>query len=187
MDPHNVYLVLHLVGFALGLGGATISDITFFRAVSKKQITPGEFAALELLSKVIWIGLFLLILSGAGLMFEIYKGNNNTLPLIYSSRWQMKITLVGVVFLNGLVFWKAIFPHLKAWTGQTLSTALVGKRVWLLAISGTISILSWYSILVLSTLPRTFRPPYFNLVAVYLVLLLGGILFSRLVLGKKLK
>lgn len=186
MDIRVILLLVHLVGFALGLGGATVSDVMFFRSLKDKKISEEEYATLKVLSKIIWVGLFLLVSSGAWIFFEIFKDNNNSLPLLYSARWQTKLTLVAIVLINGLVFLKGIFPILKESVGRQLSAASLGGKLWALAISGTISIVSWYSITIIMALPRTIKVTYGEFMLVYAVLILGGVIVSRFVLGKRL-
>ncbi len=186
MDYQQIAVGVHLVGFALGLGGATISDVMFFRALRKKQLTDDTYSTLNTLSRIIWIGLGLLILSGLTIFALIYSEQGH-LSLLASPRWQAKLILVGVVLINGFVFKMRIFPFLKNLIGQPLSLGNIGTKIWALVISGTISILSWYSILIISLLPRTFRPPLFQFLGVYVILLVVGILMSKALLTKTLK
>ncbi len=186
MDYQQIALAFHLIGFALGLGGATISDITFFRALRSRNLTSDQYAFLKLLSRVIWIGLGLLIISGLVIFALIYV-EQGSLPLLASPRWQTKLTLVAVVLINGFFFRSWIFPAIKNLIGQQLNMNNVGPLVKKLALSGTISILSWYSILVVTLLPRTFRPPYFYFMGTYLLLLVIGLLVSTTLIRKMVK
>lgn len=186
MDYEKVAVGIHLVGFALGVGGATVSDILFFQALRAKLISQERFSSLQTISKIVWTGLSILIASGALLFWLIYN-EMHALPLIHSPRWQAKLTLVAIVFLNGLFFKFAIIPSLKALVGQTLSLANVGPSIWKLCVAGTLSIVSWYSILILSLLPRTVRPPYWEFMGIYLILIVLGIIVSKTLVTKILK
>ena len=181
MDLNLVFLAIHLVGLALGLGGATISDILFFRAIKDKDVDPSEYSTLKVLSKVIWVGLILLIASGLGMFYLIYRQNSGSLPLLSSPRWQAKLTLVGIVLANGFVFLSYVFPALG-----NIGLSLTKFKLWLLAASGTVSIVSWYGILVVSILPRTFRLPYLYFMGAYLAVVIMGVIFARIVLGRRL-
>jgi len=183
MDYHQIALGFHLIGFALGLGGATISDITFFRAIRRGTLSEEAFRFLHTLSKVIWIGLGTLILSGL-VIFALIYSEQGSLPMLASPRWQTKLILVLVVLLNGLFFKYKIFSLLKGLVGQTLSSNNIGAIAGKLSLSGTVSILSWYSILVVTLLPRTFRPPLYYFFGVYLILLIAGLIISRAMLRK---
>ncbi|MDP4001724.1 MAG: hypothetical protein Q8P69_01615 [bacterium] len=183
MDIQKISLAVHLVGFALGLGGATASDITFFKALRKRYLSRENLEFLGILSKVIWVGLGLLIVSGLVIFASIYI-EQGSLVLLSSPRWQTKLSLVGIVFLNGLFFKFSIFPRLKQLVDSPLTTEKIKKISWRLAFSGTVSILSWYSILVITQLPRTFRPHILYFAGTYLILLVLGILVSKLLISK---
>lgn len=178
MDYHQIAVGAHLIGFALGLGGATISDITFFKVLRTRSLTSEQYSFLHTLSKVIWVGLALLIASGL-IIFSLIYSEQGSIPMLSLPKWQTKLTLVAIVLLNGFFFEFSIFPALKNLVGQQLSTNNIGPIAKKLALSGTISILSWYGIFVVSQLPRTFRPPYLYFMGVYLVLLAIGFLVSK--------
>lgn len=185
MDYELIALTAHLLGFALGLGGATISDVMFLKSVKEKTITQEKFNTFKTLSGIIWIGLIILILSGAA-MFTLIYIERGSIPMLASPRWQAKLIMVAIVLINGFVFMKKIFPVLRSAIGQSLTTGLLGKNIWLLAVSGTISIVSWYSIFVISVLPRTVRPSVFLFLGIYAGLIVCGSVLARSVLKKKL-
>ena len=174
------------MGFALGLGGATTSDVMFFRALRARKITSEGFSTLETLSRVIWTGLGLLVLSGLSFLALMYF-ENGALPILQSSRFQAKLTLVGIVLVNGVVFKFLIMPVLKKHQDQILSAENIGQSRTALSITGAISIVSWYSILVLSVLPRTFRPPYLYFIGVYLVLVILAMLAGQLMISRSIR
>lgn len=186
MDYQQIALGIHLIGFALGLGGATISDIMFFRLLKKRQITQESFSTLSVLSNVIWTGLGLLILSGLAIFLLIYS-EQGSLPMLSSPRWQAKLLLVGIVLVNGIVFKTTIFSFLKSLVGTSLSQKVIAPKIWNLAASGTISIVSWYGIFVVTLLPRTFKPQLFYFLAVYLAILLIGMFVGKTLINKTLK
>ncbi len=186
MDYELLSLTFHLLGFALGLGGATISDVMFLKSINQRTITPEKFETLQTLSKVIWTGLIVLILSGLTMFTLIYL-DRGSIPMLSSPRWQAKLIMVAIVLLNGFVFMKKIFPVLRSTVGQRLSVNLLGKNIWLLAISGTISIVSWYSIFIISILPRTVRPSVYIFLSLYLALIVLGSFVAKHTLAKKLK
>ncbi len=185
MDYEKIMVGFHLIGFALGLGGATISDITFFKILKSRQLTEEKFKTLHLLSRIIWIGLSILIASGL-IIFGLIYAEMHSFPLIYSSRWQTKLTLVLIILINGFVFRSAIFPALQNLTGQFLNKNNVEPIINRLAISGTVSIVSWYFIMVISLFSRGFHPPVYYFAGVYIILLIGGYLISKNFIRKKL-
>ncbi len=186
MDFRLILTIIHLVGFALGLGGATLSDILFFKMIRSGNLDRGQLDTLRTLSKIIWIGLWVLILSGLTIFALIYA-DQGTLPMLASPRWQAKLTLVVIVLLNGFAFKKFIFPFLGKNAGQTVSFALFEPYIQKLAITGAISIVSWYSILIISTLPREFRPPYYYFMGIWAVIVILGSVTGRYLLKRTIK
>ncbi|QQS22743.1 hypothetical protein IPM19_03895 [bacterium] len=185
MDWHIVALAGHLIGFALGAGGATISDITFLNAIRERKLSAEQHRFLMMISKVVWLGFILLVISGAA-MFALIYIENHSLPMLAAARWQAKLTLVGIVLINGIYFKVKVFPALKNMVGQELNHKSIGVSLWRLAVPGTISILSWYSILVLSILPRGLNIPLGYFIFIYAVLLICGIIISKTLLKKLL-
>lgn len=183
MDWHIVALAGHLIGFALGVGGATISDITFLSALRERKLSEQQYKFLMMISRVVWAGLILLIISGLTMFYLIYIERHG-LPLLASARWQAKLSLVGIVFLNGVYFKMKVFPALKNMVNQNIDGTTISISLWKLAVPGTISILSWYGILVLSILPRTVSLPISYYGFIYGVLLAVGIIISHSLLKK---
>lgn len=186
MDLRLLALIIHLVGFALGLGGATMSDIMFFKSIRNRNFSSSDLSTLTTLARVIWVGLGLLIISGLSIFAMIYA-EQGSLPMLGSPRWQTKLTLVGIVLVNGLVFKYSIFPFLRRNADQAVSMQTFGSKLWRLALSGAVSIVSWYSILIISTLPREFRPPYLHFMGVWLALVILGAITGRFMLQRSIK
>jgi len=186
MDLQQIFVTIHLLGFALGLGGATIGDIVFIKALRTNNLSEEVFGFFKTNSRIIWIGLGLLIISGLSIFTIIYL-EQGSLSLLASSRWQAKLTLVAIVTLNGLFFKLKIFPILKKLIHQPLSIQNISPIIWKLVISGTISIVSWYGIFILSVLPRTFRPQILLIFALYFFTLICGAITSKSILSKLAK
>jgi hypothetical protein len=89
----EILYIIHILGVTFGLGGATTSDLLFFRALRNKKIDASEFALLKTASLVVWAGLILLILSGLGM---IWLGGE----IPDNDRLYAKMTIVGVILFN---------------------------------------------------------------------------------------
>ena len=146
-DAKTLFLVAHIFGVALGAGGAFMSDAMFMSAVRDSRFSKTEIRFLKLASVLIWSGLTLLVLSGIGIF--------STDPERYmaSSKFLAKMTIVGVIVLNGFVFHFWHLPLIHRHTGVHFPTSdeFMHKRVWIL-VSGAVSALSWSSALVLGSL-----------------------------------
>ena len=65
MNYYELALVFHLLGVAFGLGGATVSDVLFLKSLKDEIISRTEKRLLDGASLVIWVGVGILVLSGA--------------------------------------------------------------------------------------------------------------------------
>lgn len=179
MDIGQLLVVGHLLGVALGAGGAYLSDYFFFQAIKNKHISQTELRFLGLSSQVVWVGLSILIISGLGLfLLDIDK-------YLDSTKFLAKMSIVGVIFLNGLFFEFIHFGHLRFHVGKRFysiekflerSPALVG--------SGVISVVSWTFALVLGSLP-SLPYSYVEIMGFYLVVILSVILVTLVYLKIK--
>jgi uncharacterized membrane protein len=169
-------LILHLLGFALGVGGATINDILFFRFLKDYKISEKEHSTLKVMSETIWFGLFLSIVSGIGLYLP------NMEILNESSKFLTKAAIVGIITLNGAFLNLYIAPHLmkirfKDSHRQTTSTNKMRKIAF---VSGAISFVSWYSAFFLGTI-KSIPLSFLQLFGIYFILIILASLLSLLV------
>lgn len=142
-------VALHLLGFALGVGGATITDTFFFKFLKDYHISKWEAKILHQVSQVIWVGLGILILSGIGL----YLPNMEALNM--STKFISKVIIVAIILLNGILLNMYISPKMinisfrkkhKHHPGELLRLRRAAFA------SGAVSIVSWYSAFLLGML-----------------------------------
>lgn len=173
---HRIILGVHLLGVVLGLGGATITDIFFFKFLKDYKISREEADVLHTLSQVIWFGLALLVLSGIGL----YLPEAETLN--HSSKFLVKMVAVAVIIINGSLLNLIVSPRLvKISFGEKHHhTAGELHRLHRFAFAlGAISITSWYAAFILG-LFRSINLSFGKLLAIYLILLVAAVAFSQL-------
>ena len=60
----TILLIGHIIGVALGAGGATMSDVLFLTSIRDNMIDKSELKLLRMASKVVVFGLGLLIITG---------------------------------------------------------------------------------------------------------------------------
>lgn len=170
-------VIIHTIGFIFGLGGATISDILFFKFLKDFKISKFESSVLDTLSKVIWAGLIILILSGIGLYL--------TDPALYnqSPKFLAKMAVVGVILINGTALNMFISPKLRkisfVETYDHAHRELRRLRRTAFAL-GAVSMVSWYSAFFLGSL-RSLALGAFEILAIYFVLLAEAVITSQLV------
>lgn len=146
-----LFIFLHLVGVAIGVGGATISDTLFFKFLKDFKISAFESDTLHTLSQIIWTGVALLWLSGFGIFLtDIAKYSN-------SSKFLTKVFVVLIITLNGALLHSIISPRLREipfgqHSPQHTKPGLTKLRRWAFG-AGAVSISSWYLALILGMTP----------------------------------
>jgi len=170
-----IFIIIHLLGFALGLGGATFSDIFFFKFLKDFKISRVESNTLETFTQFIWIGLFLAFLSGTALFLGNYAA------LLVSSKFILKVVVVLVVTINGAALTLFVSPHLTniKFIGKIEAINLHRLRRIAFALGG-ISITSWYSAFILGTL-KSIPLPITALLAIYGLMLTFAVSASQVV------
>jgi len=166
---HNreLLLVIHLFGLVLGLGGAIITDILFFRFLRDLRISVFEADVMRTLSQVIWLGLAILVMSGVGNYLPQMDGLNA------SAKFLVKVTVVTVILINGAFLNLVISPRLVSMSFGALppDKAVKMARFRRLAFAlGAISFTSWYTAFVLGLMPAV-PLGYGPLLSIYLLVL----------------
>ena len=180
MDWITLFYVLYIVGGALGVGGAITSDYLFFRSIRDRKLSTDEFNLLQSKHRLLWAGLALLILSGAGLLVTQYLATGS---IVMSGMFYAKMTIVLIILLNGITFKKIVFAILHPRLNHPLHQDRdFAQKLWPLSLVGTVSIVSWCSALLLGAL-RTFDLPYIFVMTLYAFLVSGGVIFSYLLLS----
>lgn len=143
-----------------------MSDSMFLSALKDLKISKTEMRFLQIGSAMVWIGLVILIISGY-LLFSL-----DTDRYLQSAKFLAKMTIVGIILLNGLFLHISLIPRLRRHVGGHLpsSDEFMRKRPFLFT-SGAISLVSWLSALVLGSLHKV-PWGYVEIMGVYLLILL---------------
>ncbi len=184
----RVATILHLIGVILGVGSATITDILFFRFVGDKHITAKEAKLMDSLTKIIWIALIILIVSGIMLFIPSFE------RLANSGKFLTKNFGLLVLVINGLVLGYYIRPKLVkidfSNNGKSrfgLSHEVNRKMRRLATIAGVVSITTWYFIFILGALRGITFPAVYG-ISIYICLLIitciGGLMHENGVFRK---
>lgn len=170
----NIYpilLTLHLLSMAIGLGGATVSDILFFKFLKDFRISVKEGEVLHVLKDVILTAMFFIALTGV-LLF-IAKPT-----LIESPAFLVKGIAAAVLIINGICLHVFIAPYLIKLDFKRHNSM---QRSWyrLAFALGAVSVCSWYSVLLIAGL-KTILPQSFSLLlSVYIGALTCGVIVSQ--------
>ncbi|MEK7589752.1 MAG: hypothetical protein AAB475_00665 [Patescibacteria group bacterium] len=164
MDIHSILLITHLIGVALGVGGATFAGILYLKAIKDGHIDPMEGEWLSVVFTVLRIGLVILVISGFGFFLE-YRFTGQEERLIDPRLWA-KMTIILALVFNAILIQMRKIPM---WLGESLS------------------ITSWYGALALGIMQNA-DYSYFTFLIFYAigVIIVIGILsvIKRLYLGK---
>jgi len=145
-------VILHLLGFALGVGGATISDLFFFKFLKNFKISTWESRVLHEVSHLIWIGLALLIVSGMALWLPDMAALNQ------ADKFIAKVIVVAMVLLNGIFLNLYVSPkmiHISFGEEHVRYPGQLHTLRRLAFASGAISITSWYTAFILGAVPKS--------------------------------
>ena len=181
MDVSLLLTLFHIIGVAIGVGGATVSDVLFFRSLADRKISKDELNLLHTLGLMLWVGLFILVASGLGFLGLQYA-NTGAVHYLNDTWFQAKMTIIAVLSTNAVVMHWYIFPFMKSHIGKTLDYATMRPKIALFATTGVVSITSWYTALVLGV-TRGLDFTYGLIFNLYLVILTIGVLVAYTLLA----
>lgn len=167
-EYNRAFVILHVLAVLVGMGSALISDLVFTFFAQDKVLSSKELQTLSRLSKTVWVSLAIIIASG----FFVFLSN----PAFYlaSDKFLAKMTTVLILILNGYILYRFVQPHLS----QNFMTDRSKNNVRKLAfICGAISIVSWFSALILATL-HSIGSRYWAIITVYGVAVILGSIVS---------
>lgn len=164
IEAKTIYVIFHLLGVVIGMGGAFMSDAIFFSSIHDSKISHTEMRFIRLGGRMVWIGLAIIVVSGL-LLFSL-----NTERYLASGKFLAKMTVVAVIIANGAIFHLVHIPRLHRHAGQHFpSSDEFMRKAPLLIASGAVSVVSWTSALILGVF-RSVPYSYFTIMGVYVVL-----------------
>ncbi|MEK9209250.1 MAG: hypothetical protein AAB926_00270, partial [Patescibacteria group bacterium] len=142
------------------------------------------FDFLKAVSKIVWLGFLFLVFSGLGLLI-FYRLNFGASEIVFRPGFLAKMTVALVIFFNGLLMHWKVFPLFEANLGKTLNQSpdFLKNSRWVFY-TGVISIISWYSALVLGAW-QGLEFSYSKILLIYIFSLFAGIAAANLI-GKKI-
>jgi hypothetical protein len=180
IDTRSALTILHLIGVVIGAGGAIASDFMFFSSVKDERISHTEMRFLKLGSKMVWLGLSILFISG-GLIFL-----GDVARYSVSTKFLAKMTIVGIITINGILFHIFHIPHLHRHAGTHFpSSDEFTRKLPVLVASGVVSMVSWMSALVLGSL-HSIPYSYLSIMSLYFFALIIGITVGVLHIGRSI-
>ena len=179
MEIKIFYTIVHLLGVAIGAGGAFMSDVMFMSSISDNKINHTEYRFMKIGSIFVWLGLIILLISG-GLLFSTDPGT-----YLESDKFMSKITVILFLLINGVVFHKYHMPIIHKHKNHKFNSLdhFKKERFWLV-ISGVVSVVSWTFALVLGAW-RGIPFSYLQIMFVYFACITTGIIVGRIIFKKK--
>jgi len=132
---------IHFVGLAFGLGGATIAAIISRKAVKDKEIGRSFMKIMPSISKLIWLGLILLTISG--ILITIYTQWPINKELLIA-----KHILVAWIFIFGIVIGISM-KKIKN-LSESQDKLKIEKAKKQMKIFSIINLILWYAVTLMS-------------------------------------
>lgn len=175
VDIKTIYLICHLLGLALGAGGAFTSDMLYMKSLKDKKISIDEMKLISAGGMMVWIGLLVLTISGLLLMSLSWD------TYILSTKFIAKMIVVLIIALNGVAIHHIYLPKMRKLVGKDLVQSKDFIQMsWFLYISGAVSFVSWITATVLGAfkiIPFT----VVNILSVYLTVVVVAVLGALVV------
>ncbi len=172
----TLWIIIHSFGFILGVGGATITDVFFFKFMKNHQIAVDEKSTMDTLSGVILAGLAVAVLSG----FMLFLPEQARLAV--SAKFLVKVVVVGVVIINGIALNLLVAPRMHRLSFEGTKPARSFRR--LAFALGGISIVSWYTAFILGSLRHlgeySFVHGLIGYAAILIAVVVGSQIFERI-------
>lgn len=181
MEYKILFVIMHLIGVAVGAGGAYMSDLMYMSSVKDKILNDIEIRFLKLGSFMTWLGIVILLISG----FLLFM----TDPVSYmnSDKFILKMIIVAIIIINGFIFHFIHMPVLNFSKNTQLSDSVHFKNKGkLIYVSGAISIISWTFSIILGAL-RSIPISVLGGFLIYLAIVLIGSFVSVFIFNKTVK
>lgn len=148
IEHKTIFVILHALCAAVGLGAVVITDSLFFQYLKDFKISRKEEETMNTISKLVWVVIALLIITGTALFLSA--------PLDYlaKSKFIVKVVIFAVIVANGVLlnFW--ITPVLKRIVFGPVEKQPVLKMRLMRRVafaSGVVSMISWFTVFILGS------------------------------------
>lgn len=169
--------IMHLIGLTAGLGGALYSDFLMVANGVLRRLNKQTLTEVKRLSKFVTYGLVLLWVSGVALAYEISLTNPEFLT---NEKFWAKVTIVSVLTLNGIFVHYVVLNEARRSIGKRLLIDSSIPMLVVLALSGSVSFVSWMIPFILGKAPEfSYVVPLENILTLWvlaIVVALAGVL-----------
>lgn len=144
----TIVKMVHLVGLMMGFGGAVLTDFVALFGAILKPIDKLVVQISTILSKIVFVGLFILWGSGAILLY--IRISNDSIVLTNEKIWA-KVAIVTLLTINGFVVHRFALHRMAKRVGQRLFDASTPNETAALCFVAAVSSVSWIVPFVLGT------------------------------------
>jgi len=135
-----ILLVLHILAVMVGVGTVTVTDYLHILGIRDRRLEKRSLFVFPILSNLIFGSLVLIYITGIIMVLA-------RPTILESSLFQLKVALVFIVTVNGYILHHFLFPKIR-------NAVQIGdhseKLIKQAAFGGSLSVVSWYSIVVLA-------------------------------------
>jgi len=127
MDIYTALIIAHVIGTALGAGGATLAEVQINKALKDGKVDASERALMHANYTTIRVGMVLILFSGLALVWwHLGQGNNWVLtsPKIWTKDIMFLVIIANAFFLT------------KRWVPLWLGSAISFTSWWGAAVLG---------------------------------------------------
>lgn len=143
MDPQISFRMIHFIGAIIAVGAVTVTDSMLIYMHFRNGFSEVLSKISMILSMMIWVGLFILGSTGA---FLIYTNPG----IAAGTFFQLKFSLVVIVFVNGIILNEKVYPHFQELAGHwDESDPEVSHFEKFAAVFGIISVLGWWTVMLM--------------------------------------
>lgn len=162
-------VALHVFGAVLGMGAALMGDLVFLTSAEDRKLSHDEIRLMNAIGNAVWAGLFLLAVSGALLFFR------DPSSYLLSSKFIAKMIVVAIIALNGIILHAYHMKNLRGVLGIHFpGDKNFMKNASLMAVSGVISVVSWFTALILGVSAGS-TLAFWQILIVYIGVIVAGI------------
>lgn len=165
-------IILHVLSVVVGMGGALIADLLFSFYSKNKRLNSTEIKTLHLLSKIVWISLFFITISGLFIFLS------NPEKYMASSKFLTKMTIIGFITINGIILDKIVWSHVILRNFFTSKSESLMRKVAFTC--GAVSVTSWILACVLGSISKV-PLSYPFMMSIYGIILLGAVSVSLII------
>lgn len=159
MDIYTWLIIVHLIGAALGVGGATFIEIFLTKSLMDGVIEPMESSFLKVVYRVVRVGLVFSLFTGFGFVI-LYIANGQEFKLYNPVLWA-KLTVISIIAVNAILLQ---MHKISLWLGSAFS------------------FISWYAALIIGVfLTNSTKLSYLQIMLFYvLFVFIGGFILDAI-------